>query len=212
MHGFFQWVSAKWEVDALDVLDYDHPIRFLGMELHRVNNGVELSQEGFINEILRAHHHKGGRSYSQGPKETLLLTDEEEQALIQAEPTQRDPKDPAVKEAQRRVGELLWLMGRTRPDVQHTVSIMAARLLRCPEMVNKIGERLLDYLNETKHYRLAFTQNDEETADGLDVFTDSSFAPSGGRSQGAAAVFYKNNPLVWRSGRQQFNHVIYGRE
>ena len=201
MHGFFQWVSAKWEVDALDVLDYDHPIRFLGMELHRVNNGVELSQEGFINEILRAHHHKGGRSYSQGPKEALLLTDEEEQALIQAEPTQRDPKDPAVKEAQRRVGELLWLMGRTRPDVQHTVSIMAARLLRCPEMVNKIGERL--FLNETKHYRLAFTQNDEETADGLDVFTDSSFAPSGGRSQGAAAVFYKNNPLVWRSGRQQ---------
>ncbi|OLQ04673.1 Copia protein [Symbiodinium microadriaticum] len=203
MHGFFQWVSAKWEVDALDVLDYDHPIRFLGMELHRVKNGFELSQEGFIGEILRAHHHKGGRSCSQGPKETLLLSDEEEQALIQAEPAQRDPQDPAVKEAQRRVGELLWLMGRTRPDIQHTVSIMAARLLRCPEMVNKIGERLLDYLNETKHYRLAFTQNEEDIVDGLDIFTDSSLAPSGGRSQGAAAVFYGNNPLVWRSGRQQ---------
>ena len=203
MYGFFQWVSTKWEVDALDILDYDHPIRFLGMELHRVKNGIELSQEGFIGEILRAHHHKGGRSCSQGPKETLLLSDEEEQALIQAEPTQRDPKDPAVKEAQRRVGELLWLMGRTRPDIQHTVSIMAARLLRCPEMVNRIGERLLDYLNETKHYRLAFTQNEEDIVDGLDVFTDSSFAPSGGRSQGAAAVFYGNNPLVWRSGRQQ---------
>ncbi|CAE7750481.1 RE1, partial [Symbiodinium microadriaticum] len=203
MYGFFQWVSTKWEVDALDILDYDHPIRFLGMELHRVKTGIELSQEGFIGEILRAHHHKGGRSHSQGPKETLLLSDEEEQALIQAEPTQRDPKDPAVKEAQRRVGELLWLMGRTRPDIQHTVSIMAARLLRCPEMVNKIGERLLDYLNETKHYRLAFTQNEEDIVDGLDIFTDSSFAPSGGRSQGAAAVFYGNNPLVWRSGRQQ---------
>ncbi|CAE7934645.1 RE1, partial [Symbiodinium sp. KB8] len=203
MHGFFQWVSKKWEVDALDILDYDHPIRFLGMELHRVKNGIELSQEGFIGEVLRAHHHKGGRSHSQGPKETLLLTDEEEQALIQAEPTQRDPKDPAVKEAQRRVGELLWLMGRTRPDIQHTESIMAARLLRCPEMVNKIGERLLDYLNETKHYRLAFTQDEEDVVRGLDIFTDSSFAPSGGRSQGAAAVFYGNNPLVWRSGRQQ---------
>ena len=34
MHGFFNWVAAKWEVDALDVLDYDHPIRFLGMEMH----------------------------------------------------------------------------------------------------------------------------------------------------------------------------------
>ena len=35
MHGFFGWVSAKWEVDALDILDFGHPIRFLGMEIHR---------------------------------------------------------------------------------------------------------------------------------------------------------------------------------
>ncbi|CAE7501293.1 GIP, partial [Symbiodinium sp. CCMP2456] len=50
MKGFFEWVSAKWEVDALDDLDYDHPIRVLGMELHRVPGGVELAQQGFNNE------------------------------------------------------------------------------------------------------------------------------------------------------------------
>ena len=203
MEGFFKWVSAKWEVDDLDVLDYDHPIRFLGMELHRVPNGVELAQEGFVNEILRAHNHKGGRSQSQGPRETLLLSDEEERALIDAEPTQVDQKNPAVKEAQRRVGELLWLMGRTRPDLQHTVSIMAARLTRCPEMVNRLGDRLLDYLNETKFYRLGLTQDDDEAMREINVYTDSSFAPSGGRSQGAAAVFLGSSPLVWRAGRQQ---------
>ena len=120
MEGFVKWVSSKWDVDDLDVLDYDHSIRFLGMELHRVHGGVELAQEGFINEILRSYNHKGGRSQSQGPRETLLLTEEEERALIDAEPETIDPKDPSVKEAQRRVGELLWLMGRTRPDIQHT--------------------------------------------------------------------------------------------
>ena len=203
MHGFFNWVSTKWEVDALDVLDYDHPIRFLGMEMHRTLKGVELSQEGFVNEILRAHNHKGGRSQSQGPRETLLLSDEEERAIIDAEPAAIDPKCPEVKEAQRRVGELLWLVGRTRPDLQHTVSIMAARITRCPAMVNRLGERLLDYLNETKHYRLTLGQEEEEEIEELSVFTDSSFAPSGGRSQGAAAVFYGQSPLVWRSGRQQ---------
>ena len=31
MQGFFRWVSAKWEVDALDILDFGHPIRFLGL-------------------------------------------------------------------------------------------------------------------------------------------------------------------------------------
>ncbi|CAE7226577.1 RE2, partial [Symbiodinium sp. CCMP2456] len=203
MRSFFDWVSAKWEVDALDVLDYNHPIRFLGMEMHRVPGGVELAQEGFINEILRSHGHQGGRSQSQGPRETLILSDEEERALIDAQPSTVNPKNPQVKEAQRRVGELLWLMGRTRPDLQHTVSIMAARITRCPEMVNKVGSRLLDYLNETKHYRLAFTQDSEEIATQLDIYTDSSFAPSGGRSQGAAAVFYGRSPIVWRAGRQQ---------
>ena len=157
MNSFFQWVASKWECDALNVLDYDHPLRFLGMELHRVSGGVELSQEGFINEILRAHDHKGQRSQIQGPRETLLLSDEEERALIDAPYEPVDLKSKAVKEAQRRVGEMLWLTGRTRPDLQHTVSVMAARITRCPEMVNKVGKRLLDYLNETKHYRLAFT-------------------------------------------------------
>ena len=202
MQGFFKWVSAKWEVDALDILDFGHPIRFLGMEMHRVPGGIELSQEGFINEILRSYKHKGGRSQSQGPRETLLLSDEEERALIDAEATTIDSKDPALKEAQKRVGELLWLVGRTRPDLQHTVSIMASRITRCPTMVNKVGERLLDYLNETKCYRLVFTEPEEPVKE-LDVFTDSSFAPSGGRSQGAAVIFYGSNHIVWRAGRQQ---------
>ena len=203
MNSFFQWVASKWECDALNVLDYDHPLRFLGMELHRVSGGVELSQEGFINEILRAHDHKGQRSQIQGPRETLLLSDEEERALIDAPYEPVDLKSKAVKEAQRRVGEMLWLTGRTRPDLQHTVSVMAARITRCPEMVNKVGKRLLDYLNETKHYRLAFTQESDEVIKGLDVFTDSSFAPSGGRSQGAAVAFYGSSPLTWRASRQQ---------
>ncbi|CAE7230836.1 RE1 [Symbiodinium sp. CCMP2592] len=202
MEGFFKWVSAKWEVDDLDVLDYNHPIRFLGMELHKVQGGVELAQEGFVNEILRSYHHEGGRSYSQGPRETLLLTEEEERALIDAEPSNVDPKDPEVKEAQKRVGELLWLVGRTRPDIQHTVSIMASRITRSPGMVNVVGRRLLDYLSETKYYRLSFTQDEEESVEAVSVYTDSSFSPSGGRSHGAVAIFYGNNPLSWRASRQ----------
>ena len=107
-----------------------------------------------------------------------------------------------MKEAQRRVGEMLWLVGRTRPDLQHTVSIMASRITRCPDMVNTLGERLLDYLNETKYYRLAFIQNEEENIEAVSVYTDSSFAPSGGRSRGAAVVFYGKSPLSWRAHRQ----------
>ena len=44
----------------------------------------------------------------------------------------------------------------------------------------------LDYLCETKHYRLAFVASDESPE--LRVYTDPSFAPSSGRSHGAAAT------------------------
>ncbi|OLP97454.1 Copia protein [Symbiodinium microadriaticum] len=181
MRDLYRWVSDKWEVDALDVLDYDHPIRFLGMELHKTVEGVEIGQEGFVRELLRAHRHSGARSLSQGPKETLILTDEEEQALVNAEPIDLTGLEADVKEAQKRVGELMWLMSRTRPDIQYVVALMASKITRSPQMVNKIGQRLLDYLNETIGYRIKL--NGYEDADGgmLNVFTDSSFAPSGGR-------------------------------
>ena len=55
MNSFFQWVAAKWECDAFNVLEYDNSIRFLGMEVHKKQGGIELSQEGFINELLRSY-------------------------------------------------------------------------------------------------------------------------------------------------------------
>ena len=139
---------------------------------------------------------------SQGPKQTLILTDEEEQALVNAESIDLTGLEADVKEAQKRVGELMWLMSRTRPDIQYVVALMASTVTRSPQMVNKIGQRLLDYLNETIGYRIKL--NGYEDADGgmLNVFTDSSFAPSGGRSHGASAVFLGNSPLTWRSSRQ----------
>eukprot|EP00439_Symbiodinium_sp_Y106_P051854 s4000_g6.t3 len=202
MEAFYSWVAAKWECDGLDVLQEGHPIRFLGMELHMVDGGIELAQEGFVRELLRAHGHDGSRSMTQGPKETLIMTTEEEEAIINAQPTDLSGREHELKEAQRRVGECLWLSGRTRPDIQYVTALLSARTTRCPEIVNKVGKRLLSYLNETLHYRIRFSQN-EPGQDVLKVYTDSSFAPSSGRSHGSACVFLGKNPLVWRSGRQQ---------
>ena len=32
------------------------PYGFFGMEMHMVDGGIELAQEGFVRELLRAHH------------------------------------------------------------------------------------------------------------------------------------------------------------
>ncbi|CAE7441104.1 RE1 [Symbiodinium sp. CCMP2592] len=199
MQTFFSWVAAKWECDDLDVLSPVHAIRFLGMELHSVPGGVEVSQEGFISELLRAYRHDGSRSKSQGSRETLLLSVEEEEALIKGELDSQPGQEELVKLAQKKVGEMLWLSGRTRPDIQYATAVMASRATRSPEIVIRIGERLLDYLCETHHYRLKFVETAQPE---LRVYTDSSFAPSAGRSHGCAAVFFGESPITWRSSRQ----------
>ena len=202
MTSFYQWVASRWECDSLDVLSEDHPIRFLGMEMHKIDGGIELAQEGFVRELLRSHGHDGSRAKTQGPKETMVLTLEEEEAMITAQPTDLDGRGDEVKMAQRRVGELLWLSGRTRPDIQYVTALLSSRITRCPEIVNQVGERMLSYLNETMHYRIRFS-TPELPMEHLMVFTDSSFAPSSGRSHGSAAVFVNDNPASWRSSRQQ---------
>ncbi|CAE7753847.1 RE1 [Symbiodinium sp. CCMP2592] len=161
LHSFFAWVSARWECDELNILKEENPIRFLGLEIHKVPGGVEVAQHGFITELLRAYNHKGSRSWSQGSRDLMVLTPEEEEAILNAEPVNLEGREAEVKQAQKRVGELLWLTGRSRPDLQYITSIMSSRITRAPEIVNELGNRLLDYLYETQYYRLKFVKIDD---------------------------------------------------
>ena len=124
------------------------------------------------------------------------------QMMVQGESVSLPPavESPVLKEAQKRVGELMWLTSRTRPDIQYAVSIMASRVTRVPDLVNQLGSRLLDYLCETVDYRLTF--KGEGKGDVIEVYTDSSFSPSSSRSHGAVGIFYLNSPITWRSSRQ----------
>ncbi|OLP98027.1 Retrovirus-related Pol polyprotein from transposon TNT 1-94 [Symbiodinium microadriaticum] len=201
MVSFFKWLSNMWECDDLSILTKEQPLKFLGMELHSVDNGIEVAQEGFIRELLRSHQHAGGKSRTQGPKELLIMSAEEETKLLEAAPVNLEGKEQVLKEAQKRVGEMLWLSSRSRPDIQYATAVMSSRVTRCPEAVVTIGDRLLDYLNETISDRLRFA-NDGGGDQELRTYTDSSFAPSSGRSHGSIAIFYGTCPLSWRSSRQ----------
>ena len=97
-----------------------------------VDGGIELAQEGFVRELLRAHRQDGTRSKTQGPKETMVLSLQEEEAIILAKPADTKGKEDEIKKAQRCVGELLWLSGRTRPDIQYVTALLSSRITRCP--------------------------------------------------------------------------------
>ena len=86
------------------------------------------------------------------------MSPEEEAMMLEAQPANLEGKEHIVKEAQRRVGEMLWLSSRSRPDIQYATSVMSSRITRCPEAVVTIGERLLSYLNETMFERFTLRQ------------------------------------------------------
>ena len=116
MGGFHNWLSSKWECDPVALLEQRQPLRFLGMEIHVGEDGAsfEVSQKGFIEKFLRAHGHKGSKSWSMGPRDQLLLKPEEEEELLEETPPREGEVDLAeLRQAQRRVGELLWLMSIT---------------------------------------------------------------------------------------------------
>ena len=197
---FYQWLAEKWECDDLTLLSPETPLRFLGMEVHLTQDGHEVGQRGFVDELLRSHGHCGKLSTSQGSRDAWLLTTDEEEAIMAAANLPQVAESPQLREAQRRVGELLWLSSRTRPDIQYAVAILASRVSKAPDLVNELGTRLLDYLAQTRDYRLVFKGEGDSSI--LQIFTDSSFSPSSARSHGSVAVFYLGGPVVWRSARQ----------
>ena len=82
---FHDWLSSKWEFDPVAMMAADKPIRLLGMEIQlgEVGHSCDLSQKGFIEELLHAHDHKRGKSWSMGSRDLLMLMPEEEEELLQ---------------------------------------------------------------------------------------------------------------------------------
>ena len=80
-------------------------------------------------------------------------------------------------------------------------SCLGSRATKSREVVNKIGQRLLDCLCQTFDYGSVFSGCKESELE-LSAYTDSSFVSAGAKSHGAAVVVYRGSPICWRSSRQ----------
>eukprot|EP00439_Symbiodinium_sp_Y106_P000023 s9351_g1.t1 len=206
--AFHRWIleEAKWETDGLAEASEISPVRFLGMQLKRYEDGsFALDQEAYIDELIRSHNLTSAmRSKISCPREVMYGSDADgpddgtepshgEAALNQDEAT--------VRQAQRIAGECLWLSQRTRIDISFTTSVMCSAVASDPAKALAIGGRLLMYLAQTKDYRLRL--KGDPKAPVLRVFTDASFAPEGKNSYGGHVLEFRGAPVVWRAGRQQ---------
>ncbi|CAE7308079.1 RE1, partial [Symbiodinium sp. KB8] len=191
------WFSSTWQTTEVQFATAENPLRFLGMEMKVVLNnegdfeGYSLDQEGYIQEVLR-HHGIGERQVSTIPSAKDWMS-------LDSSTYPETYNERSLKEAQSVTGELAWLAQRTRPDLGFTVSVMGTLMSKDPERAAMIGRKALMYVNHTKEWKLIYKTGRDAS---LIAYTDSSYAPDGGRSHGGSVVFWSGAPVAWRSGRQ----------
>ena len=188
-------IQEIWQTSEPERISEGVTSKFLGMEISKVEDEVRATQTSFIKERLSTNFGEDWENErgATAPCGRDLMEVEEEKDVTQEE----------VREAQRIVGELLWLVTRTRVDLMFVTAKLAHMVLRAPTEVARLSKQVWKYLKVTKNEGLVFrAQRGEgwagEGQSGLQAFTDASFAPGGSVSIGAVVVLWNGAPMMWR--------------
>ena len=193
-------IQRVWQTSTPEEVTNGKSSKFLGMEIVKEGEVIRARQTSYVEDRLETNLGGDWRSV----RDTWMPCPKEidDSAEENAQPSH-------VREAQRLVGELLWLVTRTRPDLAFTTSRMAQMVLRCPRAVVKLADQVWRYLKTTRMEGLSFhptrgTGWAGEDQSGLEAFSDASFAPGGGTSVGAVMIRWNGALMQWRAGRQPF--------
>ncbi|CAE7478405.1 RE1, partial [Symbiodinium necroappetens] len=138
-------ISSIWPCSALEFAD--EGLRYLGMELVQEEAYVTLSQESYVDNLVRLHG-LDPQSSAGLPCPKEWLQDEDFDDSIE------NFNDDELRRAQRVTGECLWLAYRTRPDILFVTNYMAAMTSKKPVKVYHVGLKVIAYLNSTAALKL----------------------------------------------------------
>ena len=116
-----------------------------------------------------------------------------------------EPDIKEVRSAQRMSGGLIWLSGRTRPDLAFSVSRVSSQSTIRPLWALRLGKRILRYLCGTRHHVLMYKPFKSSTGlPLLEVYADASFEPTRARKAAWARTWLRCSSIgVPRSKRNR---------
>ena len=182
--AFLERLRDTWETSTPEHSE-TAVVTYCGLEIRSTAQGLSVCQSKYIEELLRRHpeiKEATSTPYS-GWRDAYDDTE-----------TRDECPDPAeVKLAQSLTGEALWLVVRSRPDLAFAVTRMSELSTKRPRDAISIGHSVLKFLKGTQQEGLMFGPpagtlgsreqlTRPETARPLNVYSDASFAPGGGRS------------------------------
>eukprot|EP00435_Cladocopium_sp_Y103_P061673 s450_g23.t1 len=173
----------------------EEPIRFLGMEISTSKNLAgrdvwHVTQESYIKDMVKRQEEEVL------PKKIPITKD---QSAMTLDPT--TPSLEAVRKCQRAVGELLWVLTRTRPDVMYSISRLGSNVTKSTKAVLEAAAQVRGYLLRTSAEGLTYQDDGTEPVK-IQSFSDASYAPGDEESFGSFIVTMNKAPVFWRAGRQ----------
>ena len=78
-----------------------------------------------------------------------------------------------MKEAQRIIGELVWISTRTRSDLSFAINRLASLVTNDPQLVIELSKNIWYYLAATVDHGLQFENDPDERS--MNIYTDASF-------------------------------------
>lgn len=171
------------------------PVRFLGMDVRKkMNQGGreewKIDQEAYVRDCLQ-------KMDEMPPPRKIPVT--RDQSMMVEDP--QAPEVNRVRMCQKAVGEVLWIVSRSRPDLMYTVARMGSSVTKATTSVLQTAAQAWGYLRTTCADGLKYADSEDEKVV-IQVYSDASFAPDSEESHGAFVVQVNGCALFWRSGRQ----------
>ena len=190
-----QTIQKEWATSPPEWLGSES-VRFLGMEISEHPDGFLANQMNYICDKVDGMTVR----FAKTPTVKEMYP-----------PPEDNVSESDVRQAQKDVGELLWLTTRTRPELSFVTSRMSQQILNAPRWVHDLSATVWGYLRDTAEEGILFRRDggvnvEDGSPAGLQAFSDISFSPSGDGSvsHGAVYVTWNGGLMWWRSSRQPF--------
>eukprot|EP00253_Pinus_taeda_P008888 PITA_08888 len=176
-------MKSEFEMADLGFLRY-----FLGIEVDQSENGVFISQDKYVEAVLKRFNMQNSKAAVTPTVVGLKLTKEDSN------------KDFDPKLYKSIVGSLMYLIV-TRPDIMHVVSLISRFMERPKETHWQAAKKILRYVNGTKGFGILYSSSESFMLKG---YTDSDWAGSvDDRQSTSGYVFYMGSGAIsWASKKQ----------
>lgn len=171
-----------------DITIEDELSNFIGIEIKTTEDGIEIKQEKYIENVLEKYDMTESKPMSTPIEIKQMMTNDQE----------KEQKFP-YRES---VGSLLYASNKTRPDIAYAVGYESRFADKTKNQDIANVKRTLRYLNGTRDWGIKYSKNGK--LDCIEAYSDSDFAgdQETRRSTTGYILMYCEGPIAWCSRRQ----------